>query len=389
MANESVDSEIVSQFLLDSCRVRPQLTQHAVHAALRCAEATMMSVFDDHKEADIPLITGSVAEFYIEPMLPCIGDIDIMFHRSGYLAIPRGHPSPTQLPAEFGNYVHLSEIIDSQLPGYVYLQTRYLLTYCPEDEKYNYMEHDRGQFYPNWNAFTDEKVIRHGPAVFQDFIEDLSFDAVPCVRCLVWLPQAADWPTRHSNHGWPDSATVDRVVNNGCDLVGVAHRQCRQHKSWMSQFQHRLSFSRAEIVLINSWMPVQQIAYHMLRFFVKTERLTESVDNSNTATLSNYHIKTLMLWACELKPRSWWTDNLNLVKITIKLLHTLSVWLTDRRCQHYFINDCNLIDNTLNVQMIVAELTSTNETSLSSWFVKNSIDKCSESCPFVGAGMSL
>jgi len=215
MANESVDSEIVSQFLLDSCRLRPQLTQHAVHAALRCAEATMMSVFDDHKEADIPLITGSVAEFYIEPMLPCIGDIDIMFHRSGYLAIPRGHPPPTQLLAEFGNYVHLSEIIDSHFPGYVYLEVRYLLTYCPEDEKYNYMEHDSGQFYSNWNAFTDEKVIRHGPAVFQDFIEDLSFDAVPCVRCLVWPPQAADWPTRHRNYGWPDSATVERVVSNG------------------------------------------------------------------------------------------------------------------------------------------------------------------------------
>jgi len=136
-------------------------------------------------------------------------------------------------------------------------------------------------------------------------------------------------------------------------------------------------------------MPVQQIVYHMLRFFVKTERLTESVDKSNAATLSNYHIKTVMLWACEMKPRSWWTDRLNLVRTCVKLLHTLSVWLTDRRCQHYFINDCNLIDNTLNVQMIVTELTSTNEACLSSWFVKNYIDKCSESCPFVGAGMSL
>ena len=93
-------------------------------------------------------------------------------------------------------------------------------------------------------------------------------------------PQAADWPTRQRNHDWPDSATVDHVVNNGCDVVRPAHRQCRQHE-WMGERQWRLSFSRAEIVLINSWMPVQQIVYHMLRVFMKTERLTDMVLSVN------------------------------------------------------------------------------------------------------------
>ena len=123
---------------------------------------------------------------------------------------------------------------------------------------------------------------------------------------------------------------------------------------------------------------------------MKTERLTESVDNSDSATLSNYHIKTLMLWACELKPSSWWTDSLNLVKICVKLLHGLSAWLSDRSCQHYFINDCNLMDdNIMNMQMIVIKLMSTNEARLSSWFVKNYIDKCAERCPFVVFGVKL
>jgi len=249
------------------------------------------------------------------------------------------------------------EIVDSHFPGYVYLELRYLLTYCPEDEKYNYMEYDRGTFVL---CIVSGENITHGPAVFTDYrhLSFLSVDEVPCLRCLVWPSQAADWPARQRNYGWPDSAIVERVVSNGCDIVRMAHRKCRQD-DWMGKRQWRLSFSRAEIVLINSWMPVHQIVYHIFRFFVKPERLTESVDNSNTATLSNYHIKTLMLWACEIKPRSWWTDRLNLVRTCVKLLHTLSVWLTDRRCQHYFINDCNLIDNTLNVQMIVTSLTST------------------------------
>jgi len=112
---------------------------------------------------------------------------------------------------------------------------------------------------------------RHGPALLRDLSHTslLNVDFVSCVRCLSWPSQAADWPTRRRNHGWPDSATVDRVVNSGCDVVRIAHRQCRQDE-WMDKIQWRLSFSRAEIVLINSWMPVQQIVYHMLRVFVKT-----------------------------------------------------------------------------------------------------------------------
>jgi len=43
----------------------------------------------------ITLSTGSVAEFYIEPMLSCVGDVDIMVHSSCELAIPQGHPPPT------------------------------------------------------------------------------------------------------------------------------------------------------------------------------------------------------------------------------------------------------------------------------------------------------
>jgi len=96
--------------------------------------------------------------------------------------------------------------------------------------------------------------------VFTDNSETslLSTDTVRCVRCLSWPTQAFDWSTRHRNYSWPDSATVDHVVSNGCDVVGVVHRQCRQDE-WMFKLQWRLSFSRAEIVLLNSWMPVQQI----------------------------------------------------------------------------------------------------------------------------------
>jgi len=381
MNDERVIEEIVTKFVLNTCRLRPRLTRPASEVPSRCAQCTSNPVDD----ADaIPLTTGSVAEFYIEPMLPHIGDIDVMFHYTIELAIPRGHPPATHLPDEFHNYVRVCEIIDkfdeiadSHLPRYVYLRYRYLLTECLDDGKYNAIEYDEQMCLGNrcWNSHTSGSI--HGPALVTPS-NFLSFDAVRCVRCLVWPPQAYTWPTRHRNYGWPDSATVDIVVSNGCDVVPVAHRQCRQHE-WVGENQWRLSFSRAEIVLINSWMPVQQIVYHMLRVFVKTERLTESVDNSET--LSNYHIKTLMLWGCELKSQSWWNDDLKLVKTCVQLLHVLGDWLTDARCQHYFINNCNLINNSFNVTNIGGQLMTIDATWLSKWFLDNYIRKCTELCP--------
>jgi len=194
--------------------------------------------------------------------------------------------------------------------------------------------------------WSPENCEYHGPArqhLCVEHWDGLSVDHVLCVRSLLWPSQAAEWPTRGRSYGWPDSPAVDRVVSNGCDLVQVAHRLCRQDEV-MGKYQWRLSFSRAEIALINSWMPLQQIVYHMLRVFAKSEQLTESADNSGVSVLSNYHIKSLMLWACEMKPTSWWTDNLSPVRICLELLHILAVWLSNALCPHYFILACNLLD---------------------------------------------
>ena len=135
MNDERVVEEIVTKFFLNTCRLRSKLNRHAVHAAVLCGLRAIrhLGLDDDAETGLIPLTTGSVAEFCIKPMLPHVGDIDIMFHRSTELAIPAGHPPPTQLPDEFHNYVKVFEIVDSHLPGYVYLEFRYLLTECVDE----------------------------------------------------------------------------------------------------------------------------------------------------------------------------------------------------------------------------------------------------------------
>jgi len=388
MSDERFIDRIVTKFFVDTCQPCEQQLRNVNPLSMRVVDilvwlSNLRPKYDE--VSSIQLVTGSVAEFYIEPMLSCVGDVDVMCHTSRVLAIPRGHPPPTQLPAEFHNYVMVFEIIDSHLPGYVYLKLRYLLTECNDDSKYNSVEYDREVFTVNTPNIPIMRAETHGPARRCKFVHrhgmmELPTDIVSCKRCLVWPPQATDWPTRHRNYNWPDSATLDSVVSNGCDVVCVAHRLCKEHK-WMGKYQHRLSFSRAEIVLINSWMPVQQIVYHMLRYFIKTERLTDCADNSGAGTLSNYHIKTLMLWACELKPSSWWIEELNVIKVCVQLLRTLAVWLADARYPHYFLDNCNLIDDTFYVGVITNQLLSLTETWLSTWFIHMYIRKCSQLCP--------
>jgi len=204
MSSEPALDDIVTEFLLNTCLLRPRASKQALQSGLICGVVAAKQPEDIDSKC-VPLTTGSVAEFYIEPMLPLVGDIDVMYHEHTQLAIPRGHPPPTQLPAEFHNYVKVYEIIDSHLiPGYLYLELRYLLTECSDDGKYRSVEYDRGQYLSNRGCGYTGTLL-HGPAIFvpklvtQQF--ELSIDVVHCIRCLSWPLQAADWPTRHRNSG--------------------------------------------------------------------------------------------------------------------------------------------------------------------------------------------
>jgi len=231
-------------------------------------------------------------------------------------------------------------------------------------------------------------VQTHGPAQQAEVagylqLPLLSSDSVLCTRCLLWPPQAADWPTRLRDHGWPNQAAIDTIVSNGCDVVGATHPCCRQDE-WMKKHQGRLSFSRAEITLLNSWTPVQQIIYHMLRYVLKREVLSKTADNNpDLPMLSNYHIKTLMLWECEQKPQSWWSAESSLIKLCSSLFRKLSDWVERRCCEHYFVSACNIVDHFPNASLVICyDLKCLADSSfLLRWFISNYIRECSKLCP--------
>jgi len=266
MADDDIDriSEAFTEFCLSTKLSRSRVTEFDVRAYLRCIQLTAVKY--DNVECDsIPLITGSIAEFSIEPMLPCFSDVDVMYHHSNQLAIPSGYTPPTQLPGEFGSHVEGYEIIENEFSGYVYLERCCLLSECVDE--YNVVQCER---LLATNGSSDADDSRHGPALVNEHYM-LSFavgtsafgicrddrthsvDSVYCMRCLWWPPQAADWPTRHRSHGWPDSATINRVVSNGCDVVGVAHPLCR-HDEWMrklAKVNHAVYLTSAAAVFLS------------------------------------------------------------------------------------------------------------------------------------------
>jgi len=186
MNDERVVDDIITKFLLNTCRLRPQRSIPVVMAIGQCAMLATRYPVDDEESDVIPLITGSVAEFYIEPMFPHVGDVDVMYYFSTELAIPRGHPPPSQLPDKFHNYVQVMEIIDSHLPGYVYLQLCYLLAQCVDEGKYNAVEYDRVMH--ALNCRPSDRSNMHGPAILIP-TQSWSSDYVPCKRCLSWPSQ--------------------------------------------------------------------------------------------------------------------------------------------------------------------------------------------------------
>ena len=127
MTDEEDLAKEVSEFLQKSCeRLLPRWLNLAEH--FRGQSYPTEHPVDGTKCKVFPVVTGSSAEFYISPMLSCVDDIDVMYHYSSEIAIPVGHPPPTQLPTDFDSCVKVFEIIDSHMPGYVYLDLAYTIS---------------------------------------------------------------------------------------------------------------------------------------------------------------------------------------------------------------------------------------------------------------------
>jgi len=195
-------------------------------------------------------------------------------------------------------------------------------------------------------------------------------DCVKTMWCPQWPKEAIDWVNRPRVNGWPTADVISKVEQNGCHLVCAQHPSCRNHIH-----QWRISFSLAEVILLQSWTKTQQIVYHLLRFFAKRELIEKNCPKEEEV-LCTYHLKTLMLWTREGTSSEWW-NSASVITICSELLKTLREWLMKMQCSNYFIPEANLFKHQLSSKIFEKTVRRLNEFCnpkiLCRWFVENYI----------------
>ena len=212
-----------------------------------------------------------------------------------------------------------------------------------------------------------------------------SVDFVEIIECINWPDGIEEWLNSSPKSGWPGKELKQKVISSGCDIL--IHTKSDEKSHHVGS----ITFSKAEQILINSWNPVQQAVYHVLRIFYCAE-LKMYIDK----IITNHWLKTLMLWKCEESEPGDWTES-NLIPICCELLQELkSIMVKTTNLRDYFLRP-NTISDTLyffvnsigcdgrwNVAIKILEIHS-NEANLRQWlsqtFCTNYIGTAQGSAP--------
>src|SRR6218665_1188404 len=378
--------EMISEFITGTCQLLPKSytpTSYHMHDLMWSRDSV---------NKGYSILSGSEAEFYIRPLNTCIGDTDKLECSADELACIEDFPV---LPSDMTGLADTIKYckIESyhRYPGFVRLRVLGEMNYNWKHKRYEFNQTSRTGLYlmncmkdhetsnPNHDQFNRDlskveslPTIVSGPAIKTQRNHDLhlAHDSVPGLFCPQWPREAQDWPIRPRYEGWPIIDTISEVVQNGCHIVCAQHRSCRD-----DEFQWRLSFSVAEVILLQSWTKIQQIVYHLLRFFSKKVLIQKNCPKEDEV-ICTYHLKTLMLWTCEEMPPEWWSTT-SVITICHEMLLKLSEWLRKRRFPNYFIPDANLFPEQLSFTMLHKTERRLNEFRnpriLCDWFVNNYI----------------
>src|SRR6218665_1989020 len=382
-ANEEIDEDMASEIIVSTCQLLPK-TFSVVSDHMR---NLIMST--DPAPRLYSISCGSFAEFYIRPLNPCITDTDFLICDIDSMVLTGDFPVLPTDKSGLADTIQFYQIESCQrYPGYVWLRYIGVMKY---NWKYKMYElYHRGLCLLNAYAIlnfntsvtwlgTNKRTkssaqgIINGPAVQVKQDDDESHFAKDDVRgkwCPQWPKEAQNWPLRPRHNGWPTTTTISEVTQNGCHVVYAQHRSCKN-----DNLQWRLSFSFAEVILLQSWSQVQQIAYHLLRFLAKRELIQNNCPKEDEIPCT-YHLKTLMLWTCEEMPTKWWRSATT-ITICCELLKKLSEWLKNGYCPNYFIPEANLFNEQWNQKMRQQTESQLNKfcksTILCDWFVENYI----------------
>jgi Mab-21 protein len=363
--------EIVSDFLVNSCHLKRQPNVRKL--------VTWQVTEKDKSLTPV----GSASNVYIEPLVGRVSEIDFLECSETAIAIPSIDQVPQLLPTYFRDNVDVTLMIDAEFPSYVQLLIIGRLYKSFTGDKFKFNASPTSDSHLQWTnagqlAVSD--LSGRGLARLDSDSSSFPIYKVRSIRCLEWPAQAARWSARSRKYGWPDSAIVQRAINMGCDVVKAAHCQWMQDMS-IRDTRWKISFARAETVLLHSWTPKQQLVYNILRSIIRISGLSDlkSDDGDMMMTLTTYHIKTVMLWSCEQKPPGWWIK-LNVVQLSGNVLQFLKDCCVMSKCPGYFVKETNLFENTVPLFLISRLQSFTDSTFLTSWLINNYI-RSADDCP--------
>src|SRR6218665_2125909 len=295
-ANE-LNVETASEIIFSSCQMLPKSFSPVSDLMNNLLLTDILSY---------SIFCGSTAEIYIKPLNTCIGDTDFLVSSADELAFSGDFPTLPSDVSGLPDIVKCYKIESYQrYPGFVRLLFSTEMAYNWKSKRYNFGRQGLTNSYKSLNMSinVDESIhgaIRHkticGPAIRLQYLEcdkHASVDNVISVWCPQWPREAQHWRFRSRNQRWPTIDTITQVVQNGCHVVFAQHSNCRDDSE-----QWRFSFSVAEVILLQSWNQIQQIVYHLLRFFSKNVLIEKDCPKEDEV-LCPYHLKTLMLWTCE------------------------------------------------------------------------------------------
>ncbi|XP_065654335.1 uncharacterized protein LOC136080885 isoform X1 [Hydra vulgaris] len=164
-------------------------------------------------------------------------------------------------------------------------------------------------------------------------------DNVPSFYALFWPSEAVSWTKRIRY--WPDLELVKLIEKKGFHIVPKSSPDGDNLLEW------RISFSAAETVLSLHRTEKQNYIYFLFKSIFY--RFVKSY--SNNSSMTSYVCKTLMMWACEQQPQSWW-EEISPENGVLFLIEQLIEGIKQKYIKHYFLEGVNLIEqysqSTLN-----------------------------------------
>src|SRR6218665_1304175 len=164
------------------------------------------------------IVCGSCAEFFIQPIQPCLGDVDIFLVNHSLLAFTNEKPA---LPYDLR---HTANAIDCLLmepypnyPGFIRLRHLGLMFYNWESKAFEFIQSDVQRIliatakevpHVDHIATNDAFCIKVGPATRACFSDNISIttDYVVSIWCPQWPKEANQWPNRRRKYGGATTA---------------------------------------------------------------------------------------------------------------------------------------------------------------------------------------